>query len=45
VQSTAEGEPFSRQQLDAIIDLAETGIGELFASQRDALTAWREQAR
>ncbi len=45
VQSTAEGEPFSRQQLNAMIDLAETGIEELFASQRDALAAWREQVR
>ena len=45
VQSTAEGEPFSRQQLNAMIDLAETGIEALFASQRDALAAWREQVR
>jgi ribonuclease PH len=37
VQGTAEGEPFSRQQLDAMISLAEQGIRELAAAQREAL--------
>ncbi|MCY7278757.1 MAG: ribonuclease PH, partial [Phormidesmis sp. CAN_BIN44] len=36
VQGTAEGESFSRQQLDQIMDLAEKGIRELFALQRQA---------
>ncbi len=37
VQSTAETEPFSRAQLDALLDLAEKGISELAAAQRRAL--------
>jgi ribonuclease PH len=37
LQGTAEREPFSRPQLDALLGLAEAGIGELFAHQRDAL--------
>ncbi|MEM7225991.1 MAG: ribonuclease PH [Pseudomonadota bacterium] len=37
VQSTAETEPFSRAQLDALLDLAEKGIAELAAAQRLAL--------
>jgi ribonuclease PH len=36
VQGTAEGESFSRQQLDQIMDLAEKGIRELFALQHQA---------
>ncbi len=36
VQGTAEGKSFSRQQLDQIMDLAEKGIRELFALQRQA---------
>ncbi len=36
VQGTAEGEPFSRQQLDAMVSLAEEGIGRLTAIQREA---------
>ena len=39
VQGTAEGEPFSRGQLDAMIGLAEKGIRELVAAQQAALTA------
>jgi ribonuclease PH len=34
VQATAEGAPYSRQQLDALLALAEKGIGELLALQR-----------
>lgn len=34
VQGTAEGVPFSRRELDVLLDLAEKGIGELFAIQR-----------
>ncbi len=37
VQGTAEGEPFSRADLDALLDLATTGIGELTAFQRSTL--------
>jgi len=37
VQGTAEGEPFKRQEMDAMMDLAEKGIKELFALQQKAL--------
>ena len=37
VQGTAEGEPFQRAEMDAMMDLAEKGIKELFALQRKAL--------
>ena len=37
VQGTAEGEPFSRQQMDRLMELATTGINQLFAMQRDTL--------
>jgi ribonuclease PH len=37
VQGTAEGAPFSRAQLDAMVDLAGAGIGQLIAAQRSAL--------
>ncbi|MBI3148612.1 MAG: ribonuclease PH [Betaproteobacteria bacterium] len=37
IQGTAEGSPFSRRQLDALVDLAETGIGWLIAAQSAAL--------
>jgi ribonuclease PH len=39
VQGTAEGAPFDRGQLDALLDLAATGIGELTEIQRAALAA------
>jgi ribonuclease PH len=39
LQGTAEGEPFSRAELDAMLALAEKGIGELVAAQRAALAA------
>jgi ribonuclease PH len=38
VQGTAEGEPFSRADLDAMLDLAESGIKALTQFQRDTLT-------
>ncbi len=38
VQGTAEGEPFSRADLDALLDLASAGIAELTKIQRDVLT-------
>lgn len=37
VQGTAEGTPFSRAELDALVDLASAGIGELVALQKAAL--------
>ena len=37
VQGTAEGEPFSREQMDALLALAGKGIGELVAKQKTAL--------
>jgi ribonuclease PH len=39
VQGTAEGEPFSRDQFDAMLDLAEQGLKQLFAAQKKALDA------
>jgi ribonuclease PH len=36
VQATAERDPFSRDLLDELLDLAASGIDELTASQRDA---------
>jgi len=37
VQGTAEGAPYSRAEMDALLALAERGIGELVAHQRAAL--------
>jgi ribonuclease PH len=37
VQGTAEGQPFSRAEADALLALAERGIAELVAHQRRAL--------
>jgi ribonuclease PH len=37
VQGTAEGMPFTRNELDDLIGLAEKGIGELFTLQREVL--------
>ncbi|MBW4047002.1 MAG: ribonuclease PH [Proteobacteria bacterium] len=37
VQGTAEGEPFHRTQLDALIDAAQLGIAQLIGAQRQAL--------
>ena len=37
VQGTAEGAPFSRKEMDALLALAEKGVGELVAAQRAAL--------
>ena len=37
VQGTAEGRPFSRTQVDALLDLASQGIGRLTLLQRQAL--------
>ena len=39
IQGTAEGEPFTRAQMDALLALAGKGIAELVARQRAALAA------
>ena len=39
VQGTAEGEPFSRATLDALIDLAAAGIAQITAAQQAVLQA------
>jgi ribonuclease PH len=39
VQGTAEGDPFRREELDALIDLATSGIEVLLAAQAEALRA------
>jgi ribonuclease PH len=41
VQGTAEGEPFSRDEMDAMMRLADKGISELIALQRAVLTPSR----
>ena len=37
IQGTAEGAPFSRQQLSSLVDLAESGIDQLMQAQKQAL--------
>jgi ribonuclease PH len=37
IQGTAEGEPFSRDEMNAMMDLADKGIRELIAAQNAAL--------
>ncbi|MEL6679811.1 MAG: ribonuclease PH [Pseudomonadota bacterium] len=37
VQGSAEGAPFSRDQLNTLMDLAEKGVGELVAAQKAAV--------
>jgi ribonuclease PH len=39
IQGTAEGEPFSRQDLDEMVSLAAEGIDRLTAIQREAVSA------
>lgn len=39
IQGTAEGDAFSRQQLNALLDLAEPGVRQLMDGQRQALDA------
>jgi ribonuclease PH len=41
VQATAEGEPFSRDELDRLLDLAAGGIEQITAAQRTAAEALR----
>jgi ribonuclease PH len=44
VQGTAEGEPFTRAQMDRMIELASRGIARLVALQREALSIPLPQA-
>jgi ribonuclease PH len=37
VQGTAEGKPFTREQMDTLLELARQGIASLVAAQRNAL--------
>ncbi len=37
VQGTAEGHPFSREEMDTLLELAKNGIGQLVEMQRTAL--------
>ena len=37
VQGTAEGAPYSRTELDAMLGLAEKGIAEIIEAQRSVL--------
>lgn len=39
IQGTAEGHAFRRHELDAMLNLAATGVGELFALQAQTLAA------
>ncbi len=39
VQGTAEGAPFSRAELETLLDLAQAGIARLIDMQKEALTA------
>jgi len=39
IQGTAEGHAFRRHELDALLNLAATGLGELFALQAQTLSA------
>jgi ribonuclease PH len=39
IQGTAEGHAFRRHELDALLNLAATGLGEVFAFQAQALNA------
>jgi ribonuclease PH len=39
VQGTAEGTPYSREELDAMLNLARKGVAELIERQKEALAA------
>ncbi len=38
VQGTAEGTPFTRAEMDTLVELAARGVRELIAAQKSALT-------
>jgi ribonuclease PH len=37
IQGTAEGQPFSRQRFNKLLDLAQKGITQLFEVQKEVL--------
>ena len=39
VQSTAEGDPFARAQLDELLDLAKAGIDQIIVEQKSVVAA------
>ena len=39
IQGTAEGEPFTRAQMNQLVDMAEAGIEELITKQKETLAA------
>ena len=39
IQATAEGKPFDRRNLGELLDLANLGLAELFAAQREVIRA------
>lgn len=39
IQGTAEQEPFSREEMDAMLELAEKGVNEIFVIQRNILSS------
>jgi ribonuclease PH len=39
LQGTAEGHAFRREEMDAMLALAQKGVSELLAKQREALAA------
>jgi ribonuclease PH len=41
IQGTAEGHAFRRNELDALLDLAASGIGSVMEAQNQALEKWR----
>ncbi|HEY3522111.1 MAG TPA: ribonuclease PH, partial [Candidatus Limnocylindrales bacterium] len=41
IQGTAEGKPFARSDIDALLDLATSGLERLFAAQAEALAKVR----
>ena len=45
VQGTAEGHAFRRDELNTLLDLAATGIGEIMAAQTAAIDGWRAQQK
>ena len=42
VQGTAEGHAFRRDELDALLNLAESGIRQIMQAQNEALENWRQ---
>ena len=42
VQGTAEGHAFRRDELDALLNLAASGVAEICRSQNEVLAEWRQ---